>query len=69
MLLVFAVALWSGRQLVISQVLAVALFIVVLLDPCSVNLPGFWISFGAVALLAYALGTRVGQTNWFKSAL
>lgn len=33
MLLVFAVALWSGRQLVISQVLAMALFIVVLLYP------------------------------------
>ena len=69
MLLVFAVALWSGRQLAISQVLAVALFIVVLLDPWSVNSPGFWLSFGAVAMLAYALGARVGQSHWFKSAL
>ena len=69
MLLVFAFALWSGRQLVISQVLVVALFIVVLLDPWAVNVPGFWLSFGAVAMLSYALGARVGQIHWFKAAL
>lgn len=69
MLLVFAVALWSGRQLVISQVLAIALFIVVLLDPWAVNAPGFWLSFGAVAMLAYALGARIGQIHWFRAAL
>jgi len=69
MLLVFAVALWSGRQLVISQVLAMALLIVVLLDPWSVISPGFWLSFGAVAMLAYGLGGRVGKTQWFKAAV
>ncbi len=69
MLLVFAVALWSNRQLVIAQVLAIALFVVVLLDPWAVNAPGFWLSFGAVAMLAYALGARVGQIHWFKVAL
>jgi competence protein ComEC len=69
MLLVFAVALWSGRQLVISQVLAMALLIVVLLDPWAVNSPGFWLSFGAVAMLAYALGGRIGQIHWFQAAL
>lgn len=69
MLLVFAIALWSGRQLVISQVLALALFIVVLLDPWAVNSPGFWLSFGAVAMLAYALSARIGEPDWFKAAL
>lgn len=69
MLLVFAIALWSGRQLVISQVLAMALLIVVLLDPWAVSSPGFWLSFGAVAMLAYALGGRIGQTHWFQAAL
>ncbi len=69
MLLVFAVALWSGRQLVISQVLAMALLIVVLLDPWAVSSPGFWLSFGAVAMLAYALGGRVGEVHWFQAAL
>ena len=69
MLLVFAMALWSGRQLVLSQVLAMALFIVVLLDPWAVNAPGFWLSFGAVAMLSYGLGARIGQIHWFKAAL
>lgn len=69
MLMVFAIALWSGRQLVISQVLALALFIVVLLDPWAVTAPGFWLSFGAVAMLAYALGARVGQAHWLQAAV
>lgn len=69
MLLVFAIALWSGRQLVISQVLAAALFVVVLFDPWAVIAPGFWLSFGAVAMLAYALGARVGQVHWLRAAV
>lgn len=69
MLLVFAVALWSGRQLVISQVLALALLVVVLFDPWAVSSPGFWLSFGAVAMLAYALSARIGEIHWFKAAL
>jgi competence protein ComEC len=69
MLMAFAVALWSGRQLVIAQVLAMALLIVVLFDPWAVNAPGFWLSFGAVAMLAYALSGRIGQIPWFKAVL
>jgi competence protein ComEC len=69
MLSVFAVALWSGRQVAISQVLALVLLVVVLLDPWAVNAPGFWLSFGAVALIAYALGARIGESHWFKVAV
>ncbi|MES2014066.1 MAG: DNA internalization-related competence protein ComEC/Rec2 [Pseudomonadota bacterium] len=69
MLMVFAVALWSGRQLVISQVLTVALCIVVLFDTWAVVAPGFWLSFSAVAMLAYALGARIGQSHWFIAAV
>lgn len=69
MIIVFAVALWSGRQLIISQVLALALLLVVVLDPWAVISPGFWLSFGAVAILAYALGARVGMTHWLKASL
>ena len=69
MLLVFAVALWSGRQIAITQVLAIALLVVVVIDPWAVNAPGFWLSFGAVAMLAYALGARIGKVHWFKAAL
>ena len=69
MLMVFALALWSGRQLVISQVLALALFVVVLFDPWAVISAGFWLSFGAVAMLSFALGARVGYAHWFKASL
>lgn len=69
MLMVFALALWTGRQLIISQVLALALFVVVLLDPWAVISAGFWLSFGAVAMLSFALGARIGHTHWFKATL
>lgn len=69
MLLVFASALWSGRQVAIARVLAIALFVVVLLEPWAVNAPGFWLSFGAVAVLAYAFGARIGHTHWLKATI
>lgn len=69
MLAVFAVVLWSGRQLAISQVLTLALVVVVIVDPWSVIAAGFWLSFGAVALLAYALGARIGQGHWLHVAI
>lgn len=69
MLSVFALALWTGRQLVISQVLALALFVVVLIDPWAVMAAGFWLSFGAVAMLSFALGARIGQLHWFRTAV
>lgn len=66
MLTVFAIALWSGRQLVITQVLAVAVMVVVLIDPWAVISAGFWLSFGAVAMISFALGGRIGQVHWLK---
>lgn len=69
MLIVFGLALWSGRQFVISQVLALALLVVVVMDPWAVLAAGFWLSFGAVAILSYALGARVGQTHWLKASI
>ena len=69
MLFVLAVALWTGRKIAITQVLAVALLVVVVIDPWAVNAPGFWLSFGAVTLLAYSLGARVGKTHWLKAAV
>jgi competence protein ComEC len=69
MLCVFALALWSDRRLSIGTVLAYALLVVALLDPWAVLAPGFWLSFGAVAFLAFALGGRLGQVNWWLSAI
>jgi len=69
MLMVFGAALWSGRRFAIAQVLALALLIVVLIDPWAVISAGFWLSFGAVALLSFAMGARLAQPHWLKIAL
>jgi competence protein ComEC len=60
MLMVVAAALWLNRIASVSHVLCAALGVVVLLDPWAVLWPGFWLSFGAVALILYA---TVGRTT------
>jgi competence protein ComEC len=69
MLLTFAVALLLGRNLAISRVLAIALIVVVLCDPWAVIAPGFWLSFGTVALIAYITVNRLKTARWFKTAI
>jgi competence protein ComEC len=82
MLTVVALALWSGRIAALSHVLCCALGLVVLFDPWAVLWPGFWLSFGAVAILLYAghgrikhraagLGAQLreaGRTQWAVTA-
>lgn len=69
MLLVIALALYSGRHVSIVRVLALALLVVVLLDPWAVLSSGFWLSFGAVAVIAYALGGRLQRPYWLREAV
>jgi len=64
MLSVVAVALLLGRMTSASRVLALALLVVLLLDPWAVLSAGFWLSFGAVSLLFYVSAGRVGRTHW-----
>ena len=66
MLCVVALALWFDRINRASQVLCTALAVVVLIDPWAVMWPGFWLSFGAVAMILYASTGRVSRVkNWF----
>ncbi|MEO6920704.1 MAG: DNA internalization-related competence protein ComEC/Rec2 [Collimonas sp.] len=58
MLLVVALALWSGRIASVSHVLCIALAVVLLIDPWAVLWPGFWLSFCAVGVILY---TSVGR--------
>jgi competence protein ComEC len=69
MLAVIALALWSGRNVAMARVLACALLLVVVLDPWAVLAPGFWLSFGAVAVIAYAMGGRIGRPHWLREAI
>ncbi|MFZ6801234.1 DNA internalization-related competence protein ComEC/Rec2 [Undibacterium sp. Di24W] len=54
MLLVVAIAVWSGRTASITHILCIALGLVLLLDPWAVMSPGFYLSFAAVGVLLFA---------------
>jgi competence protein ComEC len=56
---VVALALWAGRVSSASRVLCAALLLVLLLDPWAVLAPGFWLSFGAVAVILYVATGRL----------
>ena len=64
MLAVVAVALWTGRIAAAAPVLALALFAVLVIDPWAVNAPGFWLSFGAVAVIMWVSVNRLRQPHW-----
>ena len=56
---VVALALWAGRVSSVSRVLCAALLLVLLLDPWAGLAPGFWLSFGAVAVILYVATGRL----------
>lgn len=60
MLAVVLGAVIASRSIRPSSAIVLALSAVLLLDPGSVLDYGFWLSFGAVATLLYALGWRLG---------
>lgn len=62
MVTVVAVALWSGRIAAPVRTLALALAVVVASDPWAVLSAGFWLSFGAVALI-FLVSDQDGN-NW-----
>jgi competence protein ComEC len=64
MIAVVSAALWSGRITGVSHVLCVALGVVVLLDPWAMLWPGFWLSFGAVAVILFATAGRQLSPIW-----
>ena len=66
--LMLAVAVWvlfTGRAVAPSRVLAIALLVVLVADPWAVLSAGFWLSFGAVAIILACVGGRVrARTGW-----
>lgn len=67
MLAVMALALWTGRMGSASTVLTLALFAVTLIDPWAVLAPGFWLSFGAVAVIMFVTVGRIAQPHWLAA--
>ncbi|SEP26829.1 ComEC/Rec2 family competence protein [Nitrosovibrio sp. Nv6] len=64
MLAVVAIALWLGRSTSMTAVLAWALLAVVMFDPWAVLSPGFWLSFGAIAVIMLISVGRIGRSHW-----
>ena len=64
MLAIVAVALWLGWMMRPFTVLAAAAALVIVLDPMAVISAGFWLSFGAVAVIMLAGGGRIGRFSW-----
>jgi len=58
MLTIAALAILLARNIAISRILFLTLFVVLIWDPLSVLSAGFWLSFGAVAVILYALSNR-----------
>jgi len=52
-----------------SRVLALAALAVLATDPWAAISPGFWMSFGAVAAILYAMGLRAGREGRLAAAL
>lgn len=59
MLAMVSAAAWTGRLSQPSRVLALAWFVVLVLDPLAVLAPGLWLSFGAVAAIFYVMMNRL----------
>ena len=64
MLAVVVAALLFGRGTSAAAVLCVALFVVLLRDPWAILSAGFWLSFGAVALILYVGQGRLQRSGW-----
>lgn len=56
-----AFALWTNRNFSLAQMLSIALIGVLIPDPFAVLFSGFWLSFGAVALILYVTAHRIGE--------
>ncbi len=69
MLLTMIAMLSLKQRLPFSWVLSAAVWVVLVMDPWAVMAPGFWLSFGAVAILAFAMGGRLRPARWWQGAL
>ncbi len=64
-----AAALWLNRHFSLTQILSIALLGVLLPDPWAVLSPGFWLSFGAVALILFVTAHRIGYASMDDSSV
>lgn len=67
MVAVVMLAVLLQRQTRPSSMLALAMILVLGIDPLAVLSPGFWLSFGAVAVILYGMSGRLAMRSaWWK---
>jgi ComEC/Rec2-related protein len=67
MLAVIMFAVYTRRRYATSYIYCTALLLVLIYDPFAVMDPGFWLSFGAIALLIYGMSCRVAVSGiWWR---
>jgi len=66
MITTMTVMMLLSRNISPSQLLAAALMVVLLADPWAVLAPGFWLSFGAVALIFFVTANRLHKLHWLR---
>ncbi|MBK1672232.1 DNA internalization-related competence protein ComEC/Rec2 [Ectothiorhodospira shaposhnikovii] len=69
MLVVALGALWLGRVARPGRTLALALLVVLVLDPRAVLDAGFWLSFAAVGVILYAMTGRLQRPRGIRAVL
>lgn len=67
MLAVVGIALWAGRFTAPTLILSWALLAVLVIDPWAMLSAGFWLSFGAIAIILLVTTGRTGKTPWLNS--
>jgi competence protein ComEC len=65
MLSVFLITVLLRRYLLSWQAWAMALILVLLINPLDVLTESFWLSFGSVALIIYGMGGRLKPRGWW----
>ncbi|MCB1864796.1 MAG: DNA internalization-related competence protein ComEC/Rec2 [Chromatiales bacterium] len=69
MLAVWMGALMAARVVRPSRVLAIAALATLAVDPFAPLSAGFWLSFGAVAVIVWVVSARIGPTRGWRTAL
>ena len=64
MVSIFMLSIVSDKHASFSRAIALAIVIILLLDPLAVLSPGWWLSFWAVTVIAYCISGRVGARSF-----
>ena len=67
MLAVLGIALWAGRFTSATLILSWALLAVLVIDPWATLSAGFWLSFGAIAIILLVTTGRTGKIHWLNN--